>query len=311
MHFYFMYSSPPPVCPDRWGNKFENTDVAYPSAALVFAIVAITGLTLALLVSLKYNSVKVFNRKIRTQNISNTMWIFFYFAITLRSASNCVRYSLIPKFEQPIDAFFVLASLILFGISSFALCLALNHQRKFRSSMPPAQTKEGTGAKELDPVAAKYSWVRKTFTGAELLFFVLFLLYMIFLYLQVTRSSATFEILFLCAFALQRIPVVVLSALIAFTQRTADGPSRQSRIFLLIGAIINVSFDLPVSLWSYILPDNCVFVVASWVDLLHLLFLASLVLFFMFVRSEYRRNMEETIWNTVSQIQDFDFRRFN
>jgi len=142
-------------------------------------------------------------------------------------------------------------------------------------------------------------------------FFVLFLLYMVFLYLQVTRSSYTFEILFLCAFALQRIPVLILASLIAFTQRTTDGPSRQSRTFLLIGAIINVSFDFPVSLWSYLLPNNCVFVVASWVDLLHLLFLASLILFFMFVRSEYRRNMEETIWNTVSQIQDFDFRRFN
>jgi presenilin-like A22 family membrane protease len=50
------------------------TYAAIAAAALVFALVA----------GIKYNSVKVFNRSIRTENISNTLWILFYIFISLR-----------------------------------------------------------------------------------------------------------------------------------------------------------------------------------------------------------------------------------
>jgi len=49
--------------------------------------------------------------------------------------------------------------------------------------------------------------------------------------------------------------------------------------------------------------DECVFVIASWVDLVHLLYIGSLFCFFFFVRFEYLRNMEECILTTLSQIQ--------
>jgi hypothetical protein len=54
-----------------------------------------------------------------------------------------------------------------------------------------------------------------------------------------------------------------------------------------------------------------VFWVASGVDLVHLLYVIGLVLYFFFLRSEYHRNMEECIWRTVKTFQrGFDFRKF-
>jgi hypothetical protein len=52
-----------------------------------------------------------------------------------------------------------------------------------------------------------------------------------------------------------------------------------------------------------VVAGDCTFVFASWVDLIHVFYLPTLVCFFLFIRSEYLRNMEECIWTTVSQIQ--------
>jgi len=99
--------------------------------------------------------------------------------------------------------------------------------------------------------------------------------------------------------------------LIVYGRNATEGPTKKSKIYLIGAAIVNVAGDIPLNIWSSILPDVCIFGIASAVDLVHLCYLCSLILFFLFLRSEYLRNMEECIWTTVSQIQDtFDFRRF-
>jgi len=125
-------------------------------------------------------------------------------------------------------------------------------------------------------------------------------------------NNTTYEILFLCAFGVQRIPIVILVLMIVYGRTSStDGPTKKSKVFLVTAAVVNVAGDIPLTIWSAILPNTCIFVIASAVDLIHLCYLASLILFFLFLRSEYLRNMEECIWTTVSQIQDtFDFRRF-
>jgi len=277
---------------------------------ITFAILAITSFIFSIVVGFKYNSVKVFNRKIRTQNISNTMWILYYCALGFRGACNTVRYALEERHEESLDSVFFLGSLILHGITAFALSLALNHQRKYRSSLPPPA---GAAPKENDPLLARYTWFKKTVSGSETLFFFMFVLYLVFLYLQIMKSDdQLYEILFLCAFAVQRIPIIVLVLMIIYGRNSStDGPTKQSKVYLVAAAVLNVVGDLPLTIWSAMLPGGCVFVIASWVDIVHIFYLISLVFFFLFLRSEYLRNMEECIWTTVSQIQDtFDFRRF-
>jgi len=312
MYFHFMIGKALPRCPMQWGwDKY----ISYPSVSFMFCIMTIVSFVFAMVVGFKYNSVRVFNRKIRTQNISNTMWILYYSALAFRGVCNTLRYALEERHEESLDSIFFLAALILHGITAFALSLALNHQRKYRSSipLPSAQAPK----KETDPLLAKYSWCRRTITAVETSFFFMFVIYLIFLYLQIMKSDdKVYEYLFLAAFALQRIPVIVLVFLICIGRansglQSGDGPTRQSRVYLGIAAFLNIAGDLPLTIWNSIFADGCVFVVASWVDFVHLLYIVSLVFFFLFLRSEYLRNMEECIWTTVSQIQDtFDFRRF-
>jgi len=134
------------------------------------------------------------------------------------------------------------------------------------------------------------------------------------LYLLITLNDIhdIFNWLFLSSYVLQRIPIIILVLLIITTRSTNDGPTTQSKIFLGLAAGFNLVNDLPLTMWARFLPETCIFVIASYVDLIHLLYLFSLIFFFLFLRSEYLRNMEECIWDTVSQIQDtFDFRRFD
>jgi len=274
---------------------------------------------LGLVIAFKYNSVKVFNKKIRTQNISNTFWVLFFFSLGFKAACTAVRYSLVPQRSArettEVSAFF-LAEFIMHGLSAFALSLALNHQRRFRSSAPPPQSAE---PKETDPLLAKYTWLKTTVSGSEAFFFVLLLNYIVFFYLHIlfldSSNDQTFEILFYCAFGIQKIPVIVLMLFIVFGSQTGkgtEGPTRRSRVYLALGAFFNVFGDLPLNLWTYMLNlDSCAFIVGSWIDFIVIVYIFSLLFFFIFLRSEYLRNMEECIWTTVSQIQDtFDFRSF-
>jgi len=309
--------------------------VAFPSEAFLFAFGFLLSAIFSIVIAAKYNSVRVFNRKIRTQNISNTLWILYYLATACRAACDGVRYGLTSDLDNSMLNIFLLISLILHGVTCFCLCLALNHQRKYRSSVsassnPGAQHPNGNAnnannansatsisgsAREVDPLIVKYSSFKKFVGASEVLFFLLLLLYLIFLYLQIMKSSTIFEILFICAFGLQRFPILLLVVTIAFSSpqvNSTDGPTTQSKIFVCVAALINVLGDVPLQFWAHVLPGGCIFIIASWVDLIHLLQFLSLVFFFLFLRSEYLRNMEETIWTTVSQIQDtFDFRRFN
>jgi len=114
--------------------------------------------------------------------------------------------------------------------------------------------------------------------------------------------------------------VIVMAVMIVFNCK-ADGPTTRSRVLLIIAAILYFVNDLPASVWSkfyeygtcamlrtlimliansWQLAPGCVFVVGSIVDLVHLLYLVSQIFFFLFLRSEYLRNAEECVWETVS-----------
>jgi len=120
--------------------------------------------------------------------------------------------------------------------------------------------------------------------------------------------SHLFEFVFLGAFIVQRLPVLLLVAVIVLQSL---GPTKWSKCYLCLAAVLNIVGDLPENIWANILPGSCIFIVAIWIDFIDTVYLISLLFFFLFIRSEYMRNMEETIWQSVSQIQDtFDFRRF-
>ena len=57
----------------------------YPTVVFTFIIMGAVSFFFFLLLSCKYNSVRVFNKKIRTDEISNTLWIFLYLFLGIRS----------------------------------------------------------------------------------------------------------------------------------------------------------------------------------------------------------------------------------
>eukprot|EP01132_Coremiostelium_polycephalum_P006252 gene6252-7785_t len=261
-----------PVCPQ---NTVINKYFSFPSISLIFASLSLSCFIFAVIIAFKYNSVKVFNKKIRTQNISNTIWILYYLTLGLRGASNTIRYSLPKQTEEQIERIFFIASLTLHGFTALTLSLALNHQRKYRSS-----SSQQTTHKEAEPL------------------------------IQQEQRSTKFGF-----FVLQHIPILILVFMIAFSlpriQGGGEGPTKRSRAFLLLAAIFNLSNYLPLFIWAQYLPGGCPMYIMSYVDLIQIFDFASLLFFFLFLRSEYVRNVEECIWTAVSQIQDtFDFRLF-
>ncbi len=56
----------------------------FPSTTVSFAVMTFFSIVAAILITVKYNSVKVFNRRVSEKIISNTYWILFYSAVALR-----------------------------------------------------------------------------------------------------------------------------------------------------------------------------------------------------------------------------------
>lgn len=80
---------------------------------------------------------------------------------------------------------------------------------------------------------------------------------------------------------------------------------------LLVGLILALGSDLPLPLWAGILPPSCTFWLASPLDVAPLFQGLGALFLFLFLRLEFQRNKEETVWRIVSERTDyFDFRDF-
>jgi len=313
-HTHFMVNESIPKCPTPDPSSALR-HLEYPTTTIIFVVYAVTTLVFATIIAFKYNSVKVFNKKIRTQNISNTLWIIYYVSMGVRTCLNAAMYGITAHLSPRFHGLLFEASIILAGINAFTLCLSLNHQRKYRSSAPPnpAPQAAGNGAKEVDPMLPKMDVMKRLADPAEVIFFVLFAVSLILFFLAIYFTGKdVFVLVFVGSYAAQRLPVLVLALIIVAHRNGNEGPTRQSKIYLFFASVFHLTNELPLFFWAQLLPTKCIIWEAiSYIDLLIILNFVSLILFFLFLRTEYLRNMEECIWTTVSQIQDtFDFRRF-
>jgi len=306
-----------PECP---ANSPLNPYLSYPSISLIFGCLSLSCFIFAIIIGFKYNSVDVFNKKIRTQTISNTLWILYYMTLGLRGACNTVRYAMDKTQEQRIEAIFFIASLTLHGFTALALSLALNHQRRYRSSSQQQSTHreseplighiQADHHRNLSTPSRIKSQIKKFISPSEIVFLLCFICFLVFLYLEIEKESKVFYYILLAFFILQHIPIIILVFMISFSL-SPEGPTKKSRVLLFFGAIFNLSNYLPLFVWAQFLPGGCHLYIMSYVDLIQIFDFVSLLFFFLFLRSEYVRNVEECIWTAVSQIQDtFDFRLF-
>jgi len=307
----------------------------------------ITGLIafiFAIIIGAQYNSVRVFNKKIRTNEISNTLWILFFVFIGIRSIFDAVRYGLdVVNDDSDKNSGLFMSSLVSDSLATLFLTLSLYHQLKYRSpvKLMGGQTSQREGAGSAGGMKRESSRsIRNSdrrldeqanfrfpfpLLSVESVFFILFVVNLVFLYLNITNFDTekdAFYWLYVTGYMLQRVPVIILTFFVMFSYTNSDGPSVWARNFLFLGTFFYMGLVAPPSIlteWFFLeecldgtcqQDELCPFYIGSWIDFLQWLQLASYALFMMFIRSEYVRNMEECIWTTVTQIQDtFDYKR--
>jgi len=327
-----------PACPY---NSSITDKITHPSVFALNTIQCIIATIFCLLLAIRYNSVLVFNRRIRTRSISNTLWVFLYGIVALRTAMCAVRYSVndYSFVHSNYYSGFLIAELVLHTLYAFVLSLALNHQRRFRSSAQendtsvipnkreessqlyekPGKEVEGgmvqnehsslIGSNKLETkgfFAERYSYVDLIFVAVLLMVWVSLALDIIY-----DQNHLYFD-LFVTFFIVQRIPVFVLTGIILLSRHAQDGPTWKTKICLFIGCLLGVADDIPTEGWAAMANlDSCALYIMSGADVILIVCILSNVFFFIFARAEFRRNKEECIWSTMSVIQnEFDWRRF-
>jgi hypothetical protein len=184
------------------------------------------------------------------------------------------------------------------------------------------------------------STVRAVLFSLEAVFFILFVIYLVGLYLKFanigTQHSDVYGWIFFGVYLLQRIPPVILVMVIIMggvcdrdrsSAASTRGPSVASRLILAAGSILNALNEMPAEFWVNALRNStllrlclvyhtcdvngtdelppisaagCVFYIASLFDMVNLLYGLSLVLYFIFLRAEYLRNMESCLWESIA-----------
>ena len=121
-------------CPSK--NTVWLTGVYYPMNTFILSTLCMTTLSLALFIGWKLNNVRVFNRRIRTTNISNTLWIYYFILVSLKSGLEAFRYAtgMVDDFDLNYNIILQGSSALVEGIMILLLNLSLNHQRKYRST---------------------------------------------------------------------------------------------------------------------------------------------------------------------------------
>ncbi|EDQ91901.1 uncharacterized protein MONBRDRAFT_36018 [Monosiga brevicollis MX1] len=81
-------------------------------------------------------------------------------------------------------------------------------------------------------------------------------------------------------------------------------PSVGMRCLIFVGVVFSCVNALPPLVWQTILPGRCILNVFSWVDLILFVDSLSMVFFFVFLRAEYLRLRELTLYEAYSQISE-------
>eukprot|EP01117_Protostelium_nocturnum_P007408 TRINITY_DN2651_c0_g1_i2.p1 TRINITY_DN2651_c0_g1~~TRINITY_DN2651_c0_g1_i2.p1 ORF type:complete len:326 (-),score=36.92 TRINITY_DN2651_c0_g1_i2:1111-2088(-) len=306
------------ICPIEYnrinGTWIDNNNITHPSTASLFFLLVLSNLLFAILIGGKYNTVRIFNKRFYTKNATvNFFWILSFLLEGITCTFILLRYSLPYHIIISLSKPYFIGIFLLHGFAAFVLSLALNSQRKFKTHTQPASRPAPT-----DPLLApkqSNSGPSNTVGLSEAFISLILLGYLISFFLLIFDSEDNWNLTvsFLAFYGVQRVLVSFLSIAILISRRSHEHEfTWRSKIFLLLGAIFHLVGCLPIRVWAWILNHvECLWVV-NVVDLVMLPYFFSFLFFFLFVRSEYLRNMEECIWDTVSQIQDtFDFRRFN
>ncbi len=117
-------------------------------------------------------------------------------------------------------------------------------------------------------------------------------------------SPIAYEWIHFSAILIQRLPLLVLALAVLFRK----GPIVKAKILLFISLLLLVPNELPLSFWYTFLGNtplnSCFLYIGSVYDIIVVLYIFSLLFLFLFVRAEYFRCAEFSLYSLNLSIQE-------
>lgn len=308
----YFDGSPVPACP----TPSLQHELQHASTWGIFTALLLLSVSLTTFVQLRYNSIMVFNRRVRPSPISNTFWLAFFFCNALRACLGILRYVYTVGRDDGFDSAVFILEAIAQGLTKMWLSLTLNYQRRFRSTnVIGGHPSLNNDSSETAPLLNQHGdKSHPTFFVPSRLDYVIALQMVVCIGFLLGQLDSAESAPFFWVYAADmwtEYAVQLFLALLVFRQPSDPGPSRWAKTFLGIGMALSATNVLPLTTWQGFLPDHCVFYIAGWADLILLAGCSALVFFFLFLRLEFFRNRDPCIFTAVDQVKDtIKFRHF-
>eukprot|EP00042_Codosiga_hollandica_P030700 m.179485 g.179485 ORF g.179485 m.179485 type:complete len:326 (-) comp53425_c0_seq2:1296-2273(-) len=296
------------VCPASI--RFNSDSEQHVVLAFIYALQLTLAALFALFTYSRFNSVAIFTRSVRTSTISNIMWLYFFLAICVHGLVACVRYvaSVVQQRDSQnanqVDKSLFTLQTLTETAASLLLCYALFHQYMHRSSN--TQPVYSVGSNNAD-TQAFFNAERETLQSKWSAFFsLLFLGSSTFGLLEIWDGNGTSALYYYLYLGFRWSQFAVASGLtgLIVLSRLAVGPPTRSKNILAVGVVLYLVNVLPAEVWQYYVNQGCTFYVASTTDALVLISIISLFFLFIFLRQEFIRNKDATIYTTIAHIED-------
>ncbi|KAJ5071997.1 abc transporter permease ytrc-related [Anaeramoeba ignava] len=289
-------------CPS--GAKFLN----YPTLVIMSIITAILSGVLVYIIFKKYRFFILLSKRVEVQTITTTGWTLFFVCIFIREVFEAIRSGISNNEERKIDAviFFFSLAFVTARITILSFSLYYNYVQS-NDSLRLDEDDENYYDKvsEITPINQQNNnQYQKSGTKFLIILMILLVIFFVLLYVKIYYPSSTpILVLLIIAFAFQEAPAVLLSILIIIKKRNAVNIS--SKIFLGIAVVFQVLHDITSTVLIDVMPDGCPFYIGSWVNFFSLLYIGSLVLYFLFIRMEFFRNQRVIIFSKINS-EDLD-----
>ncbi|XP_065843093.1 uncharacterized protein [Oscarella lobularis] len=314
-------------CPFNRTNETLGLPLSRPwdaysfSGALLFGLGAVETIVFACVLLAKYNSVIVMKRRIHIATTSSVRWILFYLLLSFRCVVYTAYNSFPPKNNETSCKITFITGNVLEALALLMLLLALYHEWKCRSTV--YVTQGGFFRKKRLMVSFC------EFLISPQCIFVLHclatLLFLTVAELECFRSGTklcprspgsdsdwlfwTFAGLIVSMYFF-----AIVTAIVRVADRKRDGPNAKSIIILFLALALNALSCFPAFLLQQVSPKlvNCIVAIdcyASPIEFIQLSAMLSWLLFFVFIRNEYLRVVQESKHAIIGDIQamlDFD-----
>eukprot|EP01061_Rhynchopus_euleeides_P002522 TRINITY_DN1192_c1_g1_i1.p1 TRINITY_DN1192_c1_g1~~TRINITY_DN1192_c1_g1_i1.p1 ORF type:complete len:344 (+),score=109.25 TRINITY_DN1192_c1_g1_i1:182-1213(+) len=300
-------------CPHSSGSSMD-----FPSSTIIYGIFAGCSFLVAAIVAIWYNHVVWSggerNDVLRASRVSNAPWVSYFVVTGIKALIGCILLAVnsFHTSQHVVDTLqFVMDSL--HATSDLALTVAMFHQYYHRSdSTALIITDNAMHSDETSSEGDGMLWwkIKNLATTPEFATAVLALVTVVTAWFSVHESQAPYSSpfwVYITFVALQRLPIYGLLGMICAPNSKRGGPTRASRLVLLLGFLLALPYDIPYKVWvQNILPDSvltyddgCPLHFMSILDCMMVLHAVAALNFLYFIIAEFQRTHELEYYDCI------------